>query len=124
MSQKSNLIEKLPYQQVIEEIDSGVIKEEIFEKALTDCEGNEREAKSLYIRYRLKSLVDDLFKDVEDSPEGFKSEALEVELLAFQLKIATDKEEKEQRELNLSFNPAVIMFGIFVIIFLIGYAGQ
>ena len=124
MSKKSNLIEKLPYQQVIEEINSGVIKREIFAKALTDCAGNESTAKSLYIKYRIQSLVDDLFKDVEDFPEGFKSEALEIELLAFQLKIATDKEEKEQRELNRSFYPTVIMFGIFLILFLIVYTDQ
>jgi len=124
MSQKSNLIEKLPHQQVIEEINSGMIKEEIFAKALIDCENNESIAKSLYIKYRIQSLVDDLFKDEEDFPKGFKSEALEIELLAYQLKITTDKEKKEHKELNVKFYRAVAMIVFITVLSFIGHVVQ
>ena len=50
--------EELIYKDILKEMDSGVINEGIWGKALANCNGDEEKAKSLYMKYRLRSVKD------------------------------------------------------------------
>ena len=58
-SQAPTPVEEVYYKQVLDEMDSGIIRQGIWGKALADSLGDEGKAKSLYIKYRVQSLVDE-----------------------------------------------------------------
>ena len=47
------------YKQVLEEVEAGNMRKGIYAKALADGLGDEGKAQSLYIKYRVQSLVDE-----------------------------------------------------------------
>jgi len=51
--------EEALYKQVLDEVESGVMRKGIYAKALADGLGDEGKAQSLYIKYRVQSLVDE-----------------------------------------------------------------
>ena len=56
----SRLEEELMYKHVIREMDSGLIRDGLYAKALSNSPGDEDKAKSLYIKYRVQSIKDEL----------------------------------------------------------------
>jgi len=55
----SRVEEEQKYKFVLEEFESGVIREGLWGKAVADSEGDEQRTKSLYFKYRVRSLDDD-----------------------------------------------------------------
>ncbi len=55
----NRLAEEKEYEQVFHEIETGLLKGGLWAKALQKSSGNEREAKALYIKYRLQSIRDE-----------------------------------------------------------------
>jgi hypothetical protein len=47
------------YKQVLEEVESGVMRKGIYAKALADSSGDGGKAQSLYIKYRVQSLIEE-----------------------------------------------------------------
>ena len=54
----SRLEDELIYKHILEEMDSGVIRDGLYAKALANSNGDEAKAKSLYMKYRLQSVKD------------------------------------------------------------------
>ena len=54
----SRLEEELIYKHIMDEMESGVIREGLFAKAIANSNGDEIQAKSLYMKYRLQSVKD------------------------------------------------------------------
>ena len=54
----SRLEEELIYKHILEEMDSGVIRDGLYAKAMANSNGDEAQAKSLYMKYRLQSVKD------------------------------------------------------------------
>ena len=54
----SRLEEELIYKHILEEMNSGVIRDGLFAKAMANSNGDEAKANSLYMKYRLKSVKD------------------------------------------------------------------
>jgi hypothetical protein len=52
--------EEALYKQVLDEVESGVMRKGIYAKALADGLGDEGKAQSLYIKYRVQSLAEEL----------------------------------------------------------------
>jgi len=75
-SEKSakRLIEEQIYAQVVDELSQGQKRSGLWGKALADSNGEEAKAKSLYIKYRVQSIVDEkvILKDVERKEEERK----------------------------------------------------
>ena len=57
---ESRLEEELLYKHVLEEMEAGVIRDGLFAKALANSSGDESKAKSLYMKYRVRSVKDAL----------------------------------------------------------------
>jgi hypothetical protein len=68
----NRLAEEKIYQQVLQEVGAGIIRDGLWAKPLAKCNGNDEKAKSLYISYRAQSLVD---QDLLDN-EHIKSQEL------------------------------------------------
>ena len=51
--------EEALYRQAMNEIESGSINKGVYAKALADSEGNEDKVRSLYLKYRIQSILDD-----------------------------------------------------------------
>ena len=54
----NRLVEEKVYQQVLHEIEAGQVREGLWAKALSNSNGKKKKAKSLYISYRVQSLID------------------------------------------------------------------
>ena len=54
----SRLEEELIYKHILEEMDSGVIRDGLYAKAMANSNGDEAKANSLYMKYRLQSVKD------------------------------------------------------------------
>lgn len=54
------LVEEKLYEQVLREIESGIRRDGLWAKAIQNSNGNDQEAKALYIRYRVQSLKDEI----------------------------------------------------------------
>jgi hypothetical protein len=52
--------EEALYKQVLDEVESGVMRKGIYAKALADSSGDGGKAQSLYIKYRVQSLAEEL----------------------------------------------------------------
>jgi hypothetical protein len=52
--------EELMYEYIADEMDLGIIRKGLFTKALANSKGDEKEANSLYLKYRLQSVKDSL----------------------------------------------------------------
>ena len=57
---ESRLAEELLYKHVLEEMDAGIIRDGLFAKALANSSGDEDKARSLYMKYRVRSVQDSL----------------------------------------------------------------
>jgi len=58
-NQAPSVEEEALYKQVLDEVESGVMRKGVYAKALADGLGDEGKAQSLYIKYRVQSLVDE-----------------------------------------------------------------
>jgi len=58
-NQAPSIEEEALYKQVLDEVESGVMRKGIYAKALADGLGDEGKAQSLYIKYRVQSLVEE-----------------------------------------------------------------
>lgn len=58
-SQAPSPTEEAFYQKVLEEVESGQMRKGIYAKALADSSGDLGKANSLYIKYRVQSLMDE-----------------------------------------------------------------
>lgn len=56
----ARLQEEQLYEQVLHELSSGERRSGLWAKALANCDGSEEKAESLYIRYRVQSIRDDI----------------------------------------------------------------
>ena len=65
--------EETLYKQVLDEMESGVMRKGIYAKALADGLGDEGKAHSLYIKYRVQSLIDEE-KHKAEPQEQYKAE--------------------------------------------------
>ena len=66
--------EELMYEYIADEMDLGIIRKGLYAKALANSKGDEKEANSLYLKYRLQS-VKDSFKG-KSSAEYFRDNFL------------------------------------------------
>jgi septal ring factor EnvC (AmiA/AmiB activator) len=57
---ESRLEEELLYKHVLEEMDAGIIRDGLYAKALANSSGDENKARSLYMKYRVRSVQDSL----------------------------------------------------------------
>lgn len=57
---KSRIIEEKLYEQVVNELAQGLIREGLWAKALANSEGSEQSAKALYMKYRVQSIKDEV----------------------------------------------------------------
>jgi hypothetical protein len=118
-NQAPSIEEELLYKQVLDEVNAGIMRDGIYAKALADSLGDEGKAKSLYIKYRVQSLIEE---------EKHKAELLGLKLtkdrknakLAQKRKEGADYEafEYESPFLHLTFQ--VITFIVVAIFFLAG----
>jgi len=69
-SAAARLQEEQLYEQVIQELSQGEKRAGLWAKALADSDGSEQRAESLYIRYRVQSIKDEI-----DIMEGIVEEA-------------------------------------------------
>ena len=83
--------EEALYKQVLDEVESGVMRKGIYAKALADGLGDEGKAQSLYIKYRVQSLVDE---------QRVKAKQLGIELTAK----AKAKKAEEKANANREFD--------------------
>ena len=75
--------EEALYKQVLDEVESGVMRKGIYAKALADGLGDEGKAHSLYIKYRVQSLIDE--------------ERRRAELIASERKAMEEKARKDDK---------------------------
>ena len=64
-NQSPSPTEEALYKQVLDEVDSGVMRKGIYAKALADSSGDGGKAQSLYIKYRVQSLIDNEKNDIK-----------------------------------------------------------
>ena len=57
---ESRLEEELLYKHVLEEMEAGIIRDGLYAKALANSSGDENKARSLYMKYRVRSVQDSL----------------------------------------------------------------
>jgi hypothetical protein len=89
-NQAPSIEEEALYKQVLDEVESGVMRKGIYAKALADGLGDEGKAQSLYIKYRVQSLVDE---------QRGRAERLGIELTAnAKAKKAKDKEDAKRQQ--------------------------
>ena len=89
-NQAPSIEEEALYKQVLDEVESGVMRKGIYAKALADGLGNEGKAQALYIKYRVQSLVDE---------QRGRAERLGIELTAnAKAKKAKDKEDAKRQQ--------------------------
>ena len=87
-NQAPSIEEEALYKQVLDEVESGVMRKGIYAKALADGLGNEGKAQALYIKYRVQSLVEEQ-KD-------------KAKLLGIQLAEKEKEREREEQRINES----------------------
>jgi hypothetical protein len=89
-NQAPTLEEEALYKQVLDEVESGVMRKGIYAKALADGLGDEGKAQSLYIKYRVQSLVEE---------QRGKAERLGIELTSkAKAKKIKDKEDAKRQQ--------------------------
>ena len=83
--------EEVLYRQVLDEMESGVMRKGIYAKALADGLGDEGKAQSLYIKYRVQSLIDE---------EKHKAELLGLKLTAKEKEKKAIKKKLDEKEVQ------------------------
>ena len=92
-NQAPSIEEEALYKQVLDEVESGVMRKGIYAKALADGLGDESKAQSLYIKYRVQSLVDE---------QKGRAQQLGVELAEKErYRKATEKAKKAQEKMDI-----------------------
>ena len=81
--------EEALYKQVLDEVESGVMRKGIYAKALADGLGDESKAQSLYIKYRVQSLLDE---------QRVKAKQLGIELTAKAKAKKAEEKAKNDRD--------------------------
>ena len=108
--------EEALYKQVLDEVESGVMRKGIYAKALADGLGDEGKAQSLYIKYRVQSLVDE---------QRAKAERLGAELTAKAKAKKAEEKAKNDRDwddmhpfkkflIYLVFGPPLFLLFIYI----------
>ena len=109
--------EEALYKQVLDEVESGVMRKGIYAKALADGLGDEGKAQSLYIKYRVQSLVDE---------QRAKAERLGAELTAKAKAKKAEEKAKNDRDwddmhlfkkflIYLVFGPPLFLLFIYIL---------
>ena len=88
-NQAPTLEEEALYKQVLDEVESGVMRKGIYAKALADSSGDGGKAQSLYIKYRVQSLIDE---------EKHKAELLGLQLAEQEKEKKAKEKERLKRE--------------------------
>lgn len=81
--------EEIIYAEVFSEIKAGYRRDGLWAKALSECQGDISKTEALYIKYRAKTLDDELVKYNNEKLNNVEEEKLKEE------KLTADKEEKE-----------------------------
>lgn len=56
---EARLIEEALYQEALNEVEQGIRRDGIWAKAIVDSNGEESKARALYLKYRVRSLIDE-----------------------------------------------------------------
>ena len=86
--------EEILYEMVIAELEKGYKNKGLLAKALSDCGGEKSKAESIYIKYRVQSLKDEI--ETKEENEQLK---IKIENERSQKKLdEQDRKEREKRE--------------------------
>jgi hypothetical protein len=78
-NQAPSIEEEALYKQVLDEVESGVMRKGIYAKALADGLGDVGKAQSLYIKYRVQSLADEEKQRAQFLIDEIKAREAEIE---------------------------------------------
>jgi hypothetical protein len=88
----SRIVEEQLYEAVYQELEGGVRRGGLWAKAIADSNGNEQLAKSLYIKYRVQSIID------EDQVKQFAEQAKKTEVEEQQYRANVKANELREKE--------------------------
>lgn len=66
---QARILEERLFREAAKEVESNIIREGLWAKALANSEGNQDKSKALYLRYRVQSMYDELDMAVESAME-------------------------------------------------------
>ena len=87
----ADMCEEIIYAEVLAEIKAGIRRDGLWAKALSESNGDINKTKALYIKYRAKSLGDEIVKYNKEKSHSEEEEKLKEE------KLKEEKEEKEEK---------------------------
>ena len=87
----ADMCEEIIYAEVLAEIKAGIRRDGLWAKALSESNGDINKTKALYIKYRAKSLGDEIVKYNKEQSHSEEEEKLKEE------KLKEEKEEKEEK---------------------------
>ena len=95
------LVEERLYAQVADELRSGNTRPGIYAKAIADAEGVVSKAEALYIKYRVRSLIDEIIVEEENKriEEEYRREVREEQIRLENIQLQ-QKREAEQRRID------------------------
>ena len=86
------LAEEKIYEKVYEEVASGVKREGLWFKALSESDGEETKAKALYVKLRVRSLIDELIVTEQIHQDAYETEQAQYkEEKRYENKLASSK---------------------------------
>ena len=93
------LVEEQLYSQVAEELSSGNIRSGIYAKAIADAEGVVSKAEALYIKYRVRSLIDEIIVEEENKriEEEYRREVREEQIRLENVQLQQKREAAQRR---------------------------
>lgn len=116
--------EEIIYAAVMKEIKSGSKREGLWAKALSESEGNKAKAESLYIKYRVQSIEDELQVEEEklEAKEAKKTEARNRNERDRQNRIKSeqeriDSEKWQQLGFFEKWMPHILVYGSYVAVY-------
>ena len=121
--------EELIYKDILKEMDSGVIREGLYAKALANSKGDETQANALYMKYRLRSIKDEMEGSSyleyiekikqEEKLKAEPQEKLKAEPTSLELSAEAIQKNKENRH-----RIAYIIAGVSILFLVVGSFGQ
>jgi hypothetical protein len=120
-SEKSTerLIEEKIYAQVVNELSQGQKRDGLWGKALADSDGVEDKAKSLYIKYRVQSIIDEMVVAQEEQTKNNEAEA--VKLREIERERQNQLEAQRRQEWGIKFKNFLLFLGVFFIPFIFAW---
>jgi hypothetical protein len=111
--------EEALYKQVLDEVESGVMRKGIYAKALADGLGDEGKAQSLYIKYRVQSLAEELKSKAELEKMTLIAEEKKVEEFYRQRTEKIKQAEVEQARYKRSIGDRPFYIAGFIVLFIL-----